>query len=256
MRAGDLERAVELRDVSSSVGMRLEYYSSALEIISENPVFGVGVASIAEVLERRYKERKMELYTDNIHSEFLNISVAAGVLGLALFPRFLFAIAYDGNRARRAGDSGLGDCLIGLAFIFLVSAMFNSTIKDFGEKHILIVTSVGLSRFLSWINGPCCSKGEQTVSASDGLLLLWICNSAYDAESALRAGIDWIFVDIETRGKSARQPTTAFISKHKLRDVETIKSALPDARIVLRGTLYMKEHWGKLTKQSITVPMR
>ena len=72
------------------------------------------------------------------------------------------------------------------------------------------------------------------MSARGNLLLLWICNAVSDAEAALRAGIDWIFVDIETRGKTARQPTTSFISDHKLGDVEAIKTALPDARIVLR----------------------
>ena len=72
------------------------------------------------------------------------------------------------------------------------------------------------------------------MSAKGNLLLLWICNVISDAEAALRAGIDWIFVDIETRGKTARQPKTSFISDHKLGDIETLKTALPDARIVLR----------------------
>lgn len=72
------------------------------------------------------------------------------------------------------------------------------------------------------------------MSATGALSLLWICNSVHDAKVALRAGIDWIFIDIETRGKAARQPTTSFISDHKIRDVETIKAACPDARIVLR----------------------
>lgn len=66
------------------------------------------------------------------------------------------------------------------------------------------------------------------------LLLLWICNSASDAEVAIQASIDWIFVDIETRGKASRQPTTSFISDHKIRDVEVIKAGLPSARILLR----------------------
>ena len=136
----NLERAVGHSDTNSSVGMRLEFYRNALEIVSEHPVVGVGVASTVTELERRYREGKMKVYSDNVHSEFLNMSLAAGVLGLALFSAFLCAIAYDGMRARRAGDSGLGDCLIGLAAIVLVSAMFNSTIKDFGEKHVLIVT--------------------------------------------------------------------------------------------------------------------
>ena len=104
-------------------------------------------------------------------------------------------------------------------------------------------------------------SGEQTLSARGDLLLLWICNSVSDAEAALRAGSDWIFVDIETRGKTARQPTTSFISDHKLRDVETIKAALPDARIVLRvnslyeGTLGEVDDAIKFGADALMLPM-
>lgn len=136
----NLKNSIEQDEIRSSVGMRLEYYRNALDIISEHPVVGVGVASTADELERRYREGEMKVYTDNIHSEFLNMAIAAGVFGLVLFSAFLIAIVYDGLRAKRAGDPRVGDCLIGLASIVLVSAMFNSTIKDFGEKHVLIVT--------------------------------------------------------------------------------------------------------------------
>lgn len=99
------------------------------------------------------------------------------------------------------------------------------------------------------------------MSDSGSLLLLWICNSVHEAEAALRAGIDWIFVDIETRGKTARQPTTSFISDHKLSDVEAIKIALPDARIVLRvnpayeGTLAEVDDAIKFGADALMLPM-
>jgi len=134
----NLDHAVAQSDTGSSVGLRLEFYRNALDIVSANPVVGVGVASVADALERRYREGKMRVYTDNVHSEFLNMSMAAGVFGLVFFASFVFAIAYDGMRAKQLGDTKLGDCLVGLASIVLVSAMFNSTIKDFGEKNVLM----------------------------------------------------------------------------------------------------------------------
>jgi len=74
----------------------------------------------------------------------------------------------------------------------------------------------------------------ETVSVGNSLLLLWICNSIYDAEIAMKADIDWIFVDIEVRGKNVRQPKSSFISDHKLSDVGVIKAGLPDVKVVLR----------------------
>lgn len=135
----NLERAIDQGDVHSSVGHRLEFYRSAVEIVSDSPVFGVGVGSVADALWSHYAEGKMKVYTDNVHGEFFNMLLAGGVFGVGLFLGFLIAIVYDGTRARKMGNTALGDSLIGLASIVLVSAMFNSTIKDFGEKHVLIV---------------------------------------------------------------------------------------------------------------------
>ena len=77
-------------------------------------------------------------------------------------------------------------------------------------------------------------RKREAVNVGNSLSLLWICNSMNDAEAAICAGIDWIFVDIEVRGKAARQPTTSFISDHKLCDVKAIKAGLPYAQVVLR----------------------
>ena len=93
------------------------------------------------------------------------------------------------------------------------------------------------------------------------LLFLWICNSPLEARNALDAGVDWIFVDIETEGKSSRQPTTSFISDHELDDVQVIKNALPNARVILRinpvygGTRLEIERAVDLGVDAIMLPM-
>lgn len=64
--------------------------------------------------------------------------------------------------------------------------------------------------------------------------LLWISNSIPDIGSALEAGIDWIFLDIESIGKESRQPAGSFISHHKIDDIQLVRAAFPEARLVLR----------------------
>ena len=67
-----------------------------------------------------------------------------------------------------------------------------------------------------------------------GIELLWISNSIPDIRNAIDAGIDWIFLDIETYGKDSRQPAGSFVSNHTIEDVKAIRAAFPDAKILLR----------------------
>ena len=64
--------------------------------------------------------------------------------------------------------------------------------------------------------------------------LLWISNSEKDIRIALDAGIDWIFLDIETQGKASRQPVGSFISDHSMDDVERLRDVFPGAKFLLR----------------------
>lgn len=132
------QRMVNTDDYHSSVGYRLEFYRSALQIGYEHPVIGVGVGDVTSVLAARYESGEIRVLTDNVHSEFMNMLVAGGFTATFLFLTFISAIAYEGVRQRKSSKF-LGDALIGLSVIILISALFNSTIKDYGEKHALII---------------------------------------------------------------------------------------------------------------------
>lgn len=66
------------------------------------------------------------------------------------------------------------------------------------------------------------------------LELLWISNNINDIALALDAGIDWIFLDIESIGKESRQPASSFISDHSIDDVQRVRVAFPEAKLLLR----------------------
>ena len=82
----DLQLYFEDNNPNSSVGLRLEMWKGAWQIVPEKPLFGWG--------ENGYKERKQQLIADqqinpaiepydHLHNEFINALVMRGVIGLA-----------------------------------------------------------------------------------------------------------------------------------------------------------------------------
>lgn len=134
----NIERSIDGDNLHTSTGQRFEFYRGALAISSENLVAGVGVGDVTSALEQGTASGKIRLKTDNVHNEFLNMLLAGGLPGLTLFVGFLGTIGFVGFSTRRISE-GLGDMMIGLLAVISVAALFNSTIKDYGEKHALIV---------------------------------------------------------------------------------------------------------------------
>lgn len=134
----NVEKMVVSDDYNSSAGRRLEFYRGAINVGLDYPLAGVGVGDVASTLKSRAETGEIRLLTDNVHSEFMNMLMAGGVPALLLFAGFIVTIAYSGFVVRPQ-SLWLSDALIGLGVIVLVSAFFNSTIKDYGEKHALIV---------------------------------------------------------------------------------------------------------------------
>jgi len=145
----NVERIVVDDDYISSAGYRLEYYRGAIQIGAGNPVGGVGVGDVVAELENRANSGQIRLLTDNVHSEFMNMLMAGGFTAFLLFLAFVSLIAWVGFQYRKS-DRAVGDALIGISVIVFVSALFNSTIKDYGEKHaLLIMLSLLAAKLLS-----------------------------------------------------------------------------------------------------------
>ncbi len=134
----NVQNVIEGGEYNSSAGMRIEFYRVAFGVGREKPLTGVGVGSVASTLEAKFKSGEMRVFTDNVHSEFMHMMMAGGVPGLLMFTGFILAIIYSGVTHRKRSKI-LGDALIGIGVILIVSALFNSVIKDYGEKHALII---------------------------------------------------------------------------------------------------------------------
>ncbi|GAE87219.1 hypothetical protein JCM21531_570 [Acetivibrio straminisolvens JCM 21531] len=67
------------------------------------------------------------------------------------------------------------------------------------------------------------------------LKLMYITNEVEIAKIAEKAGVDWIFVDLEINGKEKRQGhLDTVISKHMISDVKKIKSVLEKSELLVR----------------------
>jgi O-antigen ligase len=155
----NVEKVVVKGNYQSSAGYRLEWYRGAINIGMDHPVTGVGVGGVTKELRSRTDAGEIRIPTDNVHSEFLNMLVAGGVPGLLLFAGFAMSIAYSGYTVR-GRSRWLGDALIGVAVNLVVAAFLNSTIKDYGEKHALIV--------MLTILGARLLAGQRLVASSEG----------------------------------------------------------------------------------------
>lgn len=81
------------------------------------------------------------------------------------------------------------------------------------------------------------------------LELFYITNNVAEAEIIDRLGIDWVFIDLETKGKEERQKNRDTVkSKHKISDIKTIKSVLKHAKLLVRSNPY-----GEWTEEEIAL---
>ena len=143
----EVKHAFFSNNIDSSAGFRLEMYRNALVIGSDHAVVGVGVGDVVNTLESKSQIGELRVRTDNVHSEFLNMFIAGGIPALILFISFIFSIGISGVAVRNRSRP-LSHGLFGVCMILLISSLFNSTIKDFGEKHVLLIVLSILGSYL------------------------------------------------------------------------------------------------------------
>lgn len=77
--------------------------------------------------------------------------------------------------------------------------------------------------------------------------LLYIAKDPVVGQVAQRAGVDWLFVDMEYRGKKARQANRdTVISAHSLEDVQAMRSVITTSQLMVRIN-----PWGEWSNQEI-----
>lgn len=123
----------------TSFGLRFEYYRVGLTQLVENPILGVGLPNLEGTLASLYENGQMRHFTDNLHGEFLNLGVAAGLPAIVFFILFLLAIPISVAKQNREECSHVWIFACALVVLIFIHSLVNSTLKDFGEKHVLLV---------------------------------------------------------------------------------------------------------------------
>ena len=129
--------------LNTSAGTRMEFYSKALQFGLENPLFGVGVGDVENLLANKYRIGEIAILTDNVHSEYMNMLLIGGFPLLILYCVYVISIFWYGYRLASVAKS-LGWMFMGVSLWLGISSIFNSSIKDFGDKQLVILV-------LSWL---------------------------------------------------------------------------------------------------------
>ena len=136
----DTARDFELysdRKVSTSTGLRLEFWKKSVQFAGEAPIIGHGTGSTRGLFEQAAigKGGAEAVVVGNPHNQTLNVAIQWGALGvIVLYAMWLFHFLLF------RGGEGLAAC-IGLLVVVqnIVSSLFNSHVFDFHEGWMYVL---------------------------------------------------------------------------------------------------------------------
>ncbi|MFD2724784.1 O-antigen ligase family protein [Hyunsoonleella rubra] len=107
---------IRILKLSADSGIRWKIYKSALSVIAEAPILGVGSGDLQVELNKEYNKNSYDrVFNYNCHNQFLEEWARGGVLSLVL-PLFLFVLMLKKAKNK--------DCPISFVFIFSTFVFF------------------------------------------------------------------------------------------------------------------------------------
>lgn len=135
----DLYHGGHLRE--SSLGSRLHFAFSSVDLMKDHPWIGSGTGSFGEAYARSYHGENT-LYTDNPHNEYLRVGVELGLVGLFC----LLLMFVQQWRLSRQIPGPYRGFYQGLLLAFIVGCVINSWLKDFTEGYFYcVMIAIGFS---------------------------------------------------------------------------------------------------------------
>jgi len=123
------------RLLESSLGSRLEFALTSLDLIKQKPWFGWGTGSFGTVYEI-LRQGEDTLLTDNPHNEYLRFAVEFGLIGLGCLLLLFFQ---QWHYTKQLTTDKL--FAQGVLLTFFAGCFFNSWVKDFAEAYFYCVMS-------------------------------------------------------------------------------------------------------------------
>lgn len=137
--ASDLTRWKPGAEDGTSVGQRIGYYRTTLEIIREHPFAGVGAGGYARAYEEKVRDTAAPA-TVNPHNDYLMLAAQAG-LGAFLLLIALYVVAWRDARTLRTPLER--DLVRGLVLAMAIAGVFNSALMDHVEG-LLFAWGIGV----------------------------------------------------------------------------------------------------------------
>lgn len=132
LRAGVIKAKIEVSQFienprqGTSVGVRLNFYRSALQLIAEKPFFGHGTGSVTSEYQKLAQQDQSAVATSNPHNDYLWIAVELGLAGAITLLGMLVAMVIQ---ARHCAQPERWLC-IGFALSMAISTLANSFFMD------------------------------------------------------------------------------------------------------------------------------
>ncbi len=121
----------------TSVGVRMQYVVSSLQLIKENGLLGVGSLNFRDAFWRiNGRVEGMQNQYANPHNEYLYMLATKGALGLLLY---LAIFAQACRMALKKTDEVQRVGMLMLVFLFMVSITANSMMTDMKEGHFAML---------------------------------------------------------------------------------------------------------------------
>ena len=127
--ASDLAQWESGVNQDTSVGHRLGYYGTTLEIVREHPLTGVGAGGFAQAYADKVRGTPART-TVNPHNDYLLIAAQAGLPALGLLLALSVLLWRD---AARMGSTFERDAMRGLVLTVAIGGLFNSLLMDHVE---------------------------------------------------------------------------------------------------------------------------
>ncbi|HYH41260.1 MAG TPA: lipopolysaccharide kinase InaA family protein, partial [Burkholderiales bacterium] len=169
----------------TSVGVRIGYYLTSLEIIADHPLTGTGVGGFAPAYAEKIRGTAAPA-TVNPHNDYLMFAVQAGLPAAALVLAFYLFLWRD---ARKLGSRLERDLMRGFVITFALGGLFNSLLMDHVEG-LLLAWATGLL-FASHTNTHAANRAPQVRAGSWRRLTDGACDTYARPDWPAFAGADW-----------------------------------------------------------------
>jgi len=108
------------KEYNNSLFLRVEYVQTALGIIRNHPVFGVGTGDVNVAFDNQYETMNSTLKPEwrrRAHNQYLSITVAFGIIGLVIF---IFALIWPAVKLKK-----FSSFYFATAWLVLILSMFS-----------------------------------------------------------------------------------------------------------------------------------